>query len=94
LVVSLNEADKCPADHRQAGKVTYTLDEIVLLCLLAVLAGTEASTDIAGFGEKKLDLLRRFLPIAMARLRMIIWATDPAPRGLSRPQESAGPSSG
>jgi hypothetical protein len=28
-------------DHRQAGKVTYPLDEILLLCLLAVLAGAE-----------------------------------------------------
>jgi len=43
-------------DHRQAGKVTYPLDEILLLCLLAVLAGAEAFTDIARFGEKKLDL--------------------------------------
>jgi hypothetical protein len=42
-------------DHRQAGKVTYPLDEILLLCLLAVLAGAEAFTDIARFGEKKLD---------------------------------------
>jgi predicted transposase YbfD/YdcC len=47
-------------DHRQAGKVTYPLDEILLLCLLAVLAGAEAFTDIARFGEKKLELLRRF----------------------------------
>lgn len=49
-------------DHRQKGKVTYPLDEILLLCLLAVLAGAEAFTDIARFGEKKLDLLRRFRP--------------------------------
>jgi predicted transposase YbfD/YdcC len=49
-------------DHRQAGKVMYPLDEILLLCLLAVLAGAEAFTDIARFGEKKLDLLRRFRP--------------------------------
>jgi predicted transposase YbfD/YdcC len=49
-------------DHRQAGKVTYPLDEILLLCLLAVLAGAEAFTDIARFGEKKRDLLRRFRP--------------------------------
>jgi hypothetical protein len=49
-------------DHRQAGKVTYPLDEILLLCLLAVLAGAEAFTDIARFGDKKLDLLRRFRP--------------------------------
>lgn len=49
-------------DHRQAGKITYPLDEILLLCLLAVLAGAEAFTDIARFGEKKLELLRRFRP--------------------------------
>jgi predicted transposase YbfD/YdcC len=49
-------------DHRQAGKVTYPLDEILLLCLLAVLAGAEAFTGIARFGEKKRDLLRRFRP--------------------------------
>jgi len=51
-------------DRRQAGKVVYPLDEILLLCLLAVLAGAEAFTDIARFGEKKLDLLRRFRPFA------------------------------
>lgn len=44
-------------DARQPGKVIYPLDEILLLCLLAVLAGAEAFTDIARFGEKKLDLL-------------------------------------
>ena len=49
-------------DPRQAGKVTYPLDEILLLCLLAVLAGAEGFTDIARFGAKKLALLRRFLP--------------------------------
>jgi predicted transposase YbfD/YdcC len=49
-------------DRRQPGKVIYPLDEILLLCLLAALAGAEAFTDIARFGEKKLDLLRRFRP--------------------------------
>lgn len=49
-------------DHRQAGKVTYPLEEILLLCLLAVLAGAETFVDMARFGEKKLDLLRRFRP--------------------------------
>jgi predicted transposase YbfD/YdcC len=49
-------------DHRQAGKVIYPLDEILLLCLLGVLAGAETFTDIARFGEKKLALLRRFRP--------------------------------
>src|SRR5438309_9771637 len=51
-------------DHRQAGKVTYPLEEMLLLSLLAVLAGAEGFTDIARFGEKKLALLRRFRPFA------------------------------
>ena len=49
-------------DGRQAGKVVYPLDEVLLLALLAVLAGAETFTDIARFGEKKLALLRRFRP--------------------------------
>ena len=50
-------------DGRQAGKVVYPLDEVLLLALLAVLAGAETFTDIARFGEKKLLLLlRRFRP--------------------------------
>lgn len=49
-------------DPRQAGKVVYPLGEVLLLCLLAVLAGAETFTDIARFGTKKLELLRRFLP--------------------------------
>ena len=51
-------------DSRQCGKVIYPLDEVLLLCLLAVLAGAETFTDIARFGDKKLDLLRRFRPFA------------------------------
>ena len=51
-------------DQRQQAKVTYPLEEILLLCLLAVLAGAETITDIALFGRKKLDLLRRFRPFA------------------------------
>src|ERR1017187_7127210 len=48
------------SDPRQRGKVTYPLDEVLLLCLLAVLAGAETFVDIARFGEKKLEFLRRF----------------------------------
>ena len=51
-------------DPRQQSKVSYPLDEILLLCLLAVLAGAETVTDIALFGVKKLPLLRRFRPYA------------------------------
>jgi predicted transposase YbfD/YdcC len=49
-------------DSRQRGKVMYPLDEVLLLCLLAVLAGAETFVDIARFGDKKLELLRRFRP--------------------------------
>jgi len=48
-------------DPRQRGKVAYPLNEILLLCLLAVIAGADSFTDIARFGRSKLALLRRFL---------------------------------
>ena len=35
---------------------------MLLLCLLAVLAGAESFVDIARFGEKKIEFLRRFRP--------------------------------
>ena len=50
------------ADPRQRAKVLYPLDEVLLLCLVGVLAGCESWVEIAKFGEKKLDLLRRFRP--------------------------------
>jgi predicted transposase YbfD/YdcC len=49
-------------DPRQRGKVMYPLEEVLLLALLAVLAGAESFVDIARFGRMKLDLLRRFRP--------------------------------
>src|SRR3984893_12813930 len=49
-------------DPRQRGKVLYPLEEVLLLCLLAVLGGAETIVDIALFGEKKIGLLRRFRP--------------------------------
>src|SRR5258708_38705442 len=49
-------------DHRQPGKVDYPLPEVLLLILLAVLAGAETFTDIARFGERKIELLRRLPP--------------------------------
>jgi predicted transposase YbfD/YdcC len=60
-VVFLRHFKNLP-DGRQSAKVRYPLDEVLLLCLLAVIAGAEAITDIARFGDKKLDLLRRFRP--------------------------------
>ena len=52
------------ADPRQRGKVVYPLDEVLLLCLLAVLAGADSIVDIARFGDKKRALLRRFRPFS------------------------------
>src|ERR1700758_680542 len=55
-------------DHRQAGKVTYPLDEILLLCLLAVLAGAEAFTDIARSGRYFRHARRGGVPALFRRL--------------------------
>lgn len=52
------------ADPRQLSKVIYPLDEMLLLALLAVVAGAETFTGIAEFGRMKLGLLRRFRPFA------------------------------
>jgi len=49
-------------DPRQLAKVTYPLEEVLLLALLAVLAGAESFVDIARFGDRKRALLRRFRP--------------------------------
>ena len=49
-------------DPRQRGKVLYPLDEVLLLVLLGVIAGCESWVEIARYGEKKLELLRRFRP--------------------------------
>jgi len=47
-------------DPRQSGKVAYPLEEMLLQCLLAVLAGADSWVEIAEFGKKKLEFLRRF----------------------------------
>ena len=39
-------------DSRQAGKVVYPLDEVLLLSLLAVLAGADSFAGIARRGEE------------------------------------------
>ena len=42
-------------DPRQAGKVAYPLDEMLLQCLFAVLAGAGSWVEIALFGKGKLE---------------------------------------
>jgi predicted transposase YbfD/YdcC len=51
-------------DPRQSGKIAYPLDEMLLQCLLAVIAGAESWVEIAAFGKRKLEFLRRFAPFA------------------------------
>jgi hypothetical protein len=53
-VVFLNHFKDLP-DPRQPGKVVYPLEEVLLLCLLAILGGAETVVDIALFGERKLE---------------------------------------
>jgi cytochrome P450 len=50
----------CRTPGKRQGQIP--LDEILLLCLLAMVAGAETITDIARFGRLKLALLRRFRP--------------------------------
>jgi DDE_Tnp_1-associated len=84
-VVFLNYFKDLP-DVRQSGKVKYPLDEVLLLCLLAVVAGSETITDIARFGRLKLAFLRRFRPFedgtpAHDHLGDILATLDPEPFG-------------
>jgi len=51
-------------DVRQQIKVEYPLEEVLLLCLVAVICDCNHFTEIARFGEKRLALLRQFLPFA------------------------------
>lgn len=51
-------------DPRQAKKVLYPLDEVLLLTLCAVLCGADGWVSVAMFGRRKLAFLRRYLPFA------------------------------
>lgn len=52
------------SDSRQRGKVVYPLVEVLILVLLAVMAGADAFTEIERFGKVKMHLLKRFAPFA------------------------------
>ena len=49
-------------DPRQQAKVLYPLEEILLLCLCAVLSGADSWVEVALYGQQRLRFLRRFLP--------------------------------
>lgn len=70
-------------DPRQALKVLYPLDEVLLLTFCAVLCGADGWVSVALFGRRKLDFLRRFLPFANGtpshdQLGLIFGALDAA----------------
>ncbi len=60
-IVFLSHFEDLP-DPRQAAKVLYPLSEVLLVTLVAVLCGAESWVEIAKFGEKRRDFLRRFAP--------------------------------
>jgi len=49
-------------EPRSAKNMLYPLEEILLLCICAVVSGAEGWKDIATFGRIKVDWLRQFLP--------------------------------
>jgi predicted transposase YbfD/YdcC len=60
-IVFLSYFSELP-DKRQALKVRYPLEEVLLLCLVAMICDCNCVSEIARFGEKRLELLRRFSP--------------------------------
>ena len=51
-------------DPRSEKNKLYPLEEILLLCICAVVSGADGWQGIADFGHTKLGWLRRFLPLA------------------------------
>jgi len=48
----------------RAANSSYPLEEILFVALAAVLCGAKGSTDMSDFGRRRIDLLRRFAPLA------------------------------
>lgn len=48
----------------RAANCSYPLEEILFVALAAVLCGAKGSTDMSDFGRRRIDLLRRFVPLA------------------------------
>jgi predicted transposase YbfD/YdcC len=47
----------------RAANASYPLLEILFVALVAVLCGAKCATDMADFGQRKIDLLRQFVPL-------------------------------
>jgi predicted transposase YbfD/YdcC len=62
MVKSLLEIFGSVEDPRSTKNRLYELDEVLFLCICAVISGAEGWSAIAQFGRAKLDWLRRYLP--------------------------------
>lgn len=51
-------------DPRVDRNKKHELIDVVVLCVCAVLSGSEGWSDIEEFGRTKLDWLRRYVPLA------------------------------
>jgi predicted transposase YbfD/YdcC len=51
-------------DTRVGGRTSYSLDEILFLCLTATLSGMETWDEIELFGETRLSWLQKYFPYA------------------------------
>ena len=62
MAASLLDALRDIPDHRSTKNLQYPLDEVLLLCVAAVISEADGWHGIALFGQAKLDWLRRWLP--------------------------------
>ena len=82
-------------DPRQQGKVTYPLDDVLLLCLLAVPAGSKAATSSQGpqCPFQPVDRPKRtvsFRPGSPTQRSRAVPATGALPPPAPRPSRAAG----
>jgi len=47
----------------RAANSSYPLEEILFVALAAVLCGAKGSTDMSDFGRRRIEMLRRFVPL-------------------------------
>ena len=62
MIKSLLEIFESVEDPRSTKNRLYELDEVLFLCICAVISGAEGWSAIAQFGRAKLDWLRHYLP--------------------------------
>jgi len=62
MAKSLLEIFRSVEDPRSTKNRLYELDEVLFLCICAVISGAEGWSGIAQFGRAKLDWFRRYLP--------------------------------